>query len=313
MTERRAAGAAGQAMTGLAMTGLARLAVHSWGVAGSVRDAGIVGRAGWGAPRGGAADVWSLGLANRLVGNIATLAAFETSGGLDVEVLGAAVLAAVAGAEADITVTRGPAVAWGTPTVLPVGARLRILRCRRGARTIVAVRGGLLPGAHGDDADDVDDVDDLDDVLVAVGPDPGAAVSLMPAVPMPRPERLIVWPGPRLDWFDEAAWRTLCTSAFEVAPASNRVGVRLVGARFHRTVTEELVSEGMVEGAIQVPPSGHPIMMLADHPTTGGYPVIAVVDQSHLRHIAQLSPGDTVRFRAVAPWPRGGVDSDWRR
>lgn len=297
----------GLATSGLATSGLARLAVHSWGLAGSVRGAGIVGRAGWGAPRGGAADVWSLGLANRLVGNIATLAAFESSGGLEVEVVGASVLVAVAGAEADIAVTGGPAVAWGTPTVLPVGARLRIVRCRHGARTMVAVRGGLHPGAHSDPGDDGHEVDAA---LVAVGPDPGTAVSLMPAVPMPRPERLIVWPGPRLDWFDEAAWRTLCTSAFEVAPASNRVGVRLVGARFQRTVTEELVSEGMVEGAIQVPPSGHPIMMLADHPTTGGYPVIAVVDPSHLGHIAQLSAGDVVRFRAVAPWPRGGADPD---
>ena len=291
-------------MIGSAMTGLARLAVHSWGVAGSVRGAGIVGRAGWGAPRGGAADLWSLGLANRLVGNIATLAAFESSGGLEVEVIGAPVLVAVTGAEADNAVTGGPAVAWGTPTVLPVGARLRILRCRHGARTMVAVRGGLVSGSHGDDGDDVQ---------LAVGPDPGTAVSLVPAVPTLRPEQLIVWPGPRLDWFDEAAWRTLCTSAFEVAPASNRVGVRLVGARFQRTATEELLSEGVVEGAIQVPPSGHPIVMLADHPTTGGYPVIAVVDPSHLRHIAQLSAGDEVRFRAVVRWPRGGADPDRQR
>jgi allophanate hydrolase subunit 2 len=82
-----------------------------------------------------------------------------------------------------------------------------------------------------------------------------------------------------------------------VSPDSDRVGARLSGPALVRSRHEELPSEGLVEGAIQVPPDGQPIVMLADHPTTGGYPVIAVVDPADLRHVAQAAPGTTLRFR----------------
>ena len=79
---------------------------------------------------------------------------------------------------------------------------------------------------------------------------------------------------------------------------SNRVGARLQGTALNRR-DGEIPSEGMITGAIQVPPDGQPVVFLNDHPTTGGYPVIAVVDRDHLRFLGQARPGTTVRFRPM--------------
>jgi allophanate hydrolase subunit 2 len=118
------------------------------------------------------------------------------------------------------------------------------------------------------------------------------------------PERgeidLRVTPGPRLNWFAPDAWDALVSTTWTVSPHSNRVGVRLTGAALARSRADELASEGLVSGALQVPPSGEPILFLTDHPTTGGYPVIAVVASADLHLAAQVRPGQPVRFM-----PRG--------
>ena len=103
--------------------------------------------------------------------------------------------------------------------------------------------------------------------------------------------------GPRRDWFTQEAWAFLTTQSFVVSPSGNRVGARLNGPALERVAVRELLSEGLVEGAIQVPPDGQPIVMLADHPVTGGYPVIAVVAAEHVPSVAQARPGTTLRFR----------------
>jgi allophanate hydrolase subunit 2 len=82
-----------------------------------------------------------------------------------------------------------------------------------------------------------------------------------------------------------------------VSPSSNRIGVRLSGDRVPRVRAGELESEGMVVGAVQLPPDGQPVVLLADHPTTGGYPVVGVVDPDDLAWLAQARPGTAVRFR----------------
>ena len=88
------------------------------------------------------------------------------------------------------------------------------------------------------------------------------------------------------------------TSTDWTVASSSRVGVRLSGPLLARAAHDELPSEGLVTGAVQVPPDGQPVVMLADHPTTGGYPVIAVVDDADVGRLAQRPPGTTVRFRA---------------
>ena len=258
------------------------ITVTSWGLATSIVDAGSPGRAWLGQSRGGAVDVSSLRLANRLVGNTEAAAAFETSGGLALA-FDAPTMVAAAGAVATIVVTGAPALGWGAPVALPAGATLRVGRLEQGARLYLAVRGGCgaPAGNH-----------------CSVGPDPGTPVALQAA---PRPElpgTIRLWPGPRLDWFADGTWQQLLSEEFLVT-ATSRVGTRLSGARLQRTANGELPSEGVLEGAVQVPPDGDPIVMLADHPTTGGYPVVAVVDPGDVSVIAQAAPGARIRFRGA--------------
>jgi allophanate hydrolase subunit 2 len=106
-------------------------------------------------------------------------------------------------------------------------------------------------------------------------------------------------PGPRLDWFDPVSFERLLGGVWTVTESS-RVGVRLSGVRLFRRIVHDLPSEGLVRGAIQVPPDSDPVMMLADHPTTGGYPVIAVVHPDDVATVAQTPPGHAVRFDAHA-------------
>ena len=244
--------------------------VVSWGIAGSMVDAGRPGRAWLGVSRGGAVDREALALANRIVGNDTGAEGFETSGGLQLRAL-RTVMVAVTGAVADLDVRGGPPVGWGSPVVLPAGAELRVGRLREGARTYVAVR--------------------TDDATGTPATEP---------VPHRPPAGVVrVWPGPRLDWFAAGAWDQLLASPYTVA-ATSRVGVRLDGPPLVRARTDELPSEGLVEGAVQVPPDGLPMIMLADHPTTGGYPVIAVLDRADLAAAAQAAPGSPLRFRGVS-------------
>lgn len=243
--------------------------VVSWGIAGSAVDGGRAGRASLGAARGGAVDSSAFALANRIVGNELGATCFETSGGLHLRAL-RPVMVAVTGAVADIEVRHGPPVGWGTPTVLPAGADLRVGRLLEGARCYVAVR---TAGATG-------------------------AAATEPVPHRPPADELRIWPGPRFDRFVLDAWGTLTSSGYRVV-ATSRVGVRLDGPPLERVITDELPSEGLIEGAVQVPPDGMPMIMLADHPTTGGYPVVAVVDPADLSVAAQAAPGTTVRFRGV--------------
>ena len=108
---------------------------------------------------------------------------------------------------------------------------------------------------------------------------------------------LDIVPGPRADWFDEAALESLCGQDWVVTPQSNRVGMRLDGTPLQRSRHGELPSEGTVAGAIQVPPEGLPVLFLADHPITGGYPVIGVVVDHQLDLAAQVPIGGSIRFR----------------
>jgi allophanate hydrolase subunit 2 len=116
-------------------------------------------------------------------------------------------------------------------------------------------------------------------------------------------------PGPRDDWFTAAALATLVDGTYRASTDSNRIALRLDGPVLERAVTHELPSEGLVLGAVQVPADGQPLVFLADHPTTGGYPVIAVVEDRDVDACAQVRPGDEVRFRwstSSRPPPSGG-------
>ncbi|MEQ1872365.1 MAG: biotin-dependent carboxyltransferase family protein [Ilumatobacteraceae bacterium] len=244
------------------------ITVQSWGIAGALVDRGRQGQMWLGRSRGGAVDLDSLALGNRLVGNDTTAPAYESSGGLALHFIESTAIA-ITGAVADISVKDGPPVGWGSVSVMPPGCTLRVGRLLDGARVYIAVRGATA-----------------------------VAQPVAESVPRSTPVTTVgVWPGPRAHWFVDDAWPTLCSSAYLVVDTS-RVGARLRGPTLERAPAGELPSEGLVEGAIQVPPDGQPIVMLADHPTTGGYPVIGVVDPSDVHHIAQAAVGTELRFHA---------------
>jgi biotin-dependent carboxylase-like uncharacterized protein len=270
----------------------------------TVQDRGRPGWAHVGVPRAGALDGPAADLTNRLVGNDADAAVLETTLGGVTFTVTAAMTVAVTGAECAVTVDER-AVAWGTAIAVAAGRTVRVGPATRGLRSYVGLAGGVdVPPVLGSRATDT---------LAGVGPPvlrDGEVLPVGPAqrAPVPvdthrvrRPEgsaELRVVPGPRVDWFEGNALATLTGSTYTVGVESNRVGLRLTGPRLSRRRSEELPSEGIVLGAVQVPASGEPLVFLNDHPTTGGYPVVAVVVPEDLPLCAQLRPGDQVSFCA---------------
>lgn len=270
------------------------------GMATTVQDRGRHGWSHIGVGRSGAADVASHDLANRLVGNPPDVATLETSGGLRWTVL-APVLIALTGAPGYATVVGGPALGHGAPQSLPSGADVSLAFPEWGLRTYVAVRGGLdVPAVLGSRARDTlgglgTEVAPGMTLRCGVGPLNPILADLAPTA---RPSStIVVEPGPRLDWFDSDAWSVLCGQPYVVEADTNRIGARLRGGvALRRARNEELPSEGLLLGAVQVAPDGQPTVMLADHPVTGGYPVIAVVTDGSVAAVAQARPGTTLRF-----------------
>jgi len=280
------------------------LEIVSPGALALVQDLGRPGYAHLGVPPSGALDVAALHLGNRLTGNPPDAAGIETLlGGLTIRARSSCTVA-VTGPPVPVSID-GQATGSHTPLPLRPGQRLAIGRPNTGLRCYLAVSGGIaVPPVLGSRSHDV---------LSGLGPAPlraGDTVPLGPAHGVPSGADVLVAPavsshltipvtlGPRDDWFDNAAgaldvWWTVTEDA-------NRVGVRLSGPPLRRVSTvssSELPSEGVLTGAIQVPPNGFPLVFLADHPTTGGYPVIAVVRRGSLGALGQASPGTLVRFR----------------
>ena len=279
------------------------LTVLAPGPLATVQDAGRFGWAAIGVPTSGAADRASADLANRLVGNRPEAAVLEvTAGGLRLRAE-RTVLVAVTGAPVPLAVA-DRAVPLDAPVTVPAGGALTLGTPRVGLRSYVAVRGGVdVPPVLGSRSTDT---------LSGLGPSPLAAGDRLPvgtlageepvvdvaAVRPPAADPVLrVLPGPRRGWLVPAAWEALTTQPWTVTADSNRVGLRLAGPRLARARDDELPSEGLVPGALQVPPDGAPVLFLADHPVTGGYPVLAVVTTGDLPAAAQLRPGDVVRFR----------------
>ncbi|MDT0317264.1 5-oxoprolinase subunit C family protein [Streptomyces millisiae] len=284
-----------------------RLEILATGPLATVQDRGRPGWAELGVPRSGAADGPALALANRLVGNAVDAAGVETTfGGLRVRARGpGARYVAVTGAPGAVTVDGVPAP-FAAPLALGDGAVLELGPPASGLRSYLAVRGGLdVPPVLGSRATDL---------LSGLGPAPLRAGDTLPvgepAAPFPGVDAapcsappgefaLRVLPGPRDDWFPPAAVESLCAARWTATSDSNRVGIRLSGPELRRARDGELPAEGMVAGALQVPPNGQPVLFLADHPVTGGYPVIAVVLGADLPLAGQIPPGAAVRFRSA--------------
>jgi KipI family sensor histidine kinase inhibitor len=301
------------------------LRVISPGLYSLIQDLGRHGHSALGVSAAGALDRASLRRANRLVGNAPSAAAVETvAGGLKVQAVLDQVLA-VAGAPSQLTIASpsGPesgetgqrrTVPMATPFALLHGEILSIGAPESGFRSYLAVRGGVdaapvLGSRSTDTMSGIGPAPLTAGQLLAAGGDADSGVvgdpELQPDFPGSGVTVLDVVPGPRADWFGQAALDSFCGQDWEVKPQSNRVGMRLQGTPLKRSRPGELPSEGTVAGALQIPPEGLPVLFLADHPITGGYPVIGVVVDSQLDRAAQIPIGGKIRFRwaAAEGWP----------
>ncbi|GAB3591834.1 biotin-dependent carboxyltransferase family protein [Angustibacter peucedani] len=278
----------------------------------TVQDLGRPGLADLGVGPSGAADRSSLRQVNRLLGNAEGAAALEVAlGGLRLRAT-TPVHLATAGAPCGVRVLPGGRegeprdVGPGTPFHLQPADVVELAPAPRGLRCYLGVRGGL----------DVEPVlgSRSTDLLAGLGPAPlgsgdelpvGSDVGPWPGVdevvwltdPAAR-EPLRAKAGPRDDWFGPAALDALAAGPW-VAADADRTAVVLDGPTLRRTRTDELPTEGVVRGAVQVPPSGRPTVLLADHPVTGGYPVVAVLLAADVDRLAQCRPGDAVRLRLL--------------
>lgn len=292
------------------------LEVLSPGLQTLFQDLGRQGQARQGVSASGAMDRAACKAANRLVGNAPDEACLETvNGGLTLRSRGETVVA-VTGAELPLSVTSASGSSWQVgryqPVALADGDVLSLGEPVAGTRAYVAVRGGFdIRPVLGSRATDT---------LAHVGPPAvaagdrlpvravrhGAVVGLSEPAPTDLPSTqadvvLDVVLGPRTDWFTPGALDLLREQRWQVTPQSNRVGLRLAGeTALARAITGELPSEGTVAGAIQVPPSGQPVLFLADHPLTGGYPVIGAVAPHHLDRAGQIPVGAWVRFNPIS-------------
>ncbi|WP_306364540.1 biotin-dependent carboxyltransferase family protein [Nocardia sp. CC227C] len=271
----------------------------------TIQDLGRPGWFGSGVGTAGAADRASLRLANRLVGNPEGAAGIEVLlGGVELRAQRHVTLA-VAGAPAPAFVDDRPV---GIASVLEVeeGRCLRLGLARTGLRCYVAVRGGIdVPPVLGSRSRDT---------MAGIGPEPLRPGDVLPVGAPPRTYPILdvapvaplvddlltvrVLLGPRDDWF--TAPGDLCAGEWTVSADTDRIGARLdrhTGPPLRRRDDRELPTEGVALGSIQVPPSGQPVVFLADHPITGGYPVIAVVADADVDAVAQARPGCRIRFR----------------
>ncbi len=283
-----------------------------------LEDLGRPGLAHVGVTRSGAADRSAHRLANRLVANPDDRATVEiTLGGFAARVHGGDVDIAVTGADADPAVGGIP---FGNNSIHRVraGEVISLGAPHAGLRSYLGVRGGI----------DVEPVlgSRSYDTMSGIGPRPlragdvlvvGTSSEQFPeldqapvaAIVAGRIELRVV-PGPRDDWFTDPD--ALVHTDWIATDRSDRVGMRLSGRPLtYRWPGRQLPSEGATRGAIQVPPNGQPVILGADHPVTGGYPVIGVVTDADTDTVAQIRAGQSVRLRWTTPRIPADGSPDW--
>ena len=269
-----------------------------------IQDLGRVGFASIGVGSSGAADRGAFQLGARLLAQPYRAAALEvTFGGLSIRARGDLQLA-LTGAQAPATVD-GRTVGYFGPFTVADGQVLTLASPSVGLRSYLSVRGGIAvaPVLGSRSTDTLSGLGPpplrSGDVL-PVGPAPAAFPNLdIAPTPVISAETLVLQAirGPRDDWL--ADLEALGATSWTVSTDSDRVGIRLSGAPLQRQASrleQELPSEGVVSGSIQVPPSGQPVIFLADHPVTGGYPVVAVLLDADIDRAAQAVPGQQVRI-----------------
>lgn len=270
-----------------------------------------LGRPGWrerGLSLCGALDEFALQAGNLLVGNVPGAAGLEFTLGPATLHFHADACIAITGTDADASLDGRPLRPWWRQRV-SAGQTLKLAAPHERMRSYVAIAGGLaLPAALGSQSTDLKGgFGGLDGRALRDGDRlPLNPFHALPArtVGMRPPEwspTVRVLPGPEHDDFTSAAREAFWASGWTVTPQSNRMGYRLAGPALVRERGEELASHGVLPGVVQVPPSGQPIVLLADAQTTGGYPKIGVVIRADLWKLGQLRLGARLRFLPCTP------------
>lgn len=295
------------------MSDTVQLEVLAAGAYASVQDGGRRGYRRIGVPWAGVLDSRLMRIANSLVGNVDAAPVIECfDGGLQLAARGGAVRVAVAG-DATLEIERGgergPLPAWRSVT-LADGDVLRLRKLGAGRIAMVAVEGLTLPAVLGSAATYARAGlgglgGSLSGRALAGGMRlPAAAASASPERVLPVPPAadagpIRIVPGPQADHFTEAALALLVAAEYRVTAEADRMGVRLEGPPLEHAGAREIVSDATVQGAIQVPGNGQPIVLLADAQTAGGYPKVATVISADLGRLAACRPGQAVRFAVV--------------
>jgi antagonist of KipI len=276
----------------------------------TVQDLGREGYGPLGVSPSGAADPISLRIGNRLVGNSEGIAALEMTlvgGAFTFE---AAALIALTGADFGASIDSVSLPPWSAVEVRP-GQTVSLGASRSGARAYLCVQGGIGLAPFLGSAST--------HVLSGLGGFEGRALrkgdrlELGAGIPTVRKRRLApkmlerfqprkvirVTDGPQSDWFADSAWQAFCDGAFRVTEQSDRMGIRLEGPSIPLDSPREMITEGVSLGAVQMPPSGQPIILFVDQQTTGGYPKIANVISADVHSLGQLRPRDVIRFERI--------------
>ena len=289
----------------------ASLLVHDPGLFATIQDLGRWGYLRFGVSNSGAMDRVSLQVANMLVGNDPGEAAVEfTAMGGTYEVAADRCRIAVVGGDFPVSIDNEPAAPYTSHT-LARGSRLVIGYSRSGMRGYLAVSGGFdLPSALGSLSTHIrfglgglngkalvpDNRIPLRNTDVSQGADLFLDASLMPGAS--GPIRVVM--GPQDDYFTEDGIETFLSSAYRVTNQSDRMGFRLDGPEIAHAGDFNIVSDGIAAGSVQVPGNRLPIILLADRQTTGGYPKIATVITADMHRLAQMEPGQRIRFESVS-------------
>lgn len=298
------------------MTVLPMLEVVTPGLLSTIQDAGRPDYADLGVPLSGACDPWGLAQANLLLGNGAGAATLEvTVTGPELLVLESSVIA-LGGADLRAQVPdEFRELRPGRVHLLRAGSRLVFAGAAGGARAYLALAGGIavpevldsaatyLPGSFG--GLDGRPLRAGDRLRPRVAPDLAVAGRVWPEEVAPVPydaAPVRVLEGPHLERFGGAALHDLLDAEWQVDPESDRTGLRLHGPPLAHASADrtEIVSQPMVWGAVQVPGDGQPVVLLADHQTVGGYPVLAVVIRADWPRLGQLRQGSKVRFALIS-------------
>lgn len=292
----------------VAESGVPWLRVLAPGIQTTVQDHGRQGYARFGVSASGAADGDALSVGNALLANPGDAAALEITGGnASFEALSPSIVAVV-GTPCDVHVNRR-FLHQGVTFALEAGDTLELGATSAGMRVYLCAEGGIaVPCVMGSRATDLRaHLGGLDGRALCAGDvlfrEPGrasAAGRILPRdlahlLPTNNEWELRILPGSGAPWASTTLERLLCAS-FVVDPRADRVGVRLRQVDGPCMEGGQVVSEGLPRGAVQVPPDGEPVLLLADAQATGGYHVPAVVISADLWRIGQLRPHSIVRF-----------------